>query len=309
MFGVSIIICCYNSAKRLPDTLRIISQINQQNDIPWEVIVVDNISTDNTAEVAEIEWNKYEMDSVDFSIVSEHNAGLNYARRKGAISAKYSWLLYCDDDNWLDADYLLNFKNIINEHSELKMVCCGIAEAVFEKQPNKWFYNYQHLCVIFNILDYGYNIRISKHKADGCDVCGAGMFILKNLVMDYFTSQKHMILDRTGKKLNSGGDTDLVNYFLSKNYEIGQFSSLIIKHFIPQVRTTRKYIFRLTEGISYSTGLISYKQNLYIKRANLLILSKDFIGHIIRLNFFKSALVIGRHLGWQRAYSEISNSK
>ncbi|KQN30879.1 hypothetical protein ASE92_19265 [Pedobacter sp. Leaf41] len=307
MIGISIIICCYNSARRLPDTLLKISELNQDKYIPWEIIVVNNLSTDKTADVAKAEWEKYNQDDVSFLIVNEDNAGLNYARRKGALLAKYEWLLYCDDDNWLDPDYFINFKKIISQHQQLKMVCCGKSEAVFEKLPNKWFYNYQQLCVIFNILDYGYDTRISKCLADGCDVCGAGMFVLKKLVVEYFKFEKQIILDRTGENLNSGGDTDLVNYFLTNNYEIGQFATLSIKHFIPKERTTRKYIYRLTEGMSYSTALISYKQYSVIKKANFLSLCKKVIVHTIRLSFFEAVLVLARYFGWQRAYNEIVN--
>jgi len=50
--GVSVIICCYNSVKRLPVTLAHLKSQVVFGQIPWEVIVIDNASTDRTAEVA-----------------------------------------------------------------------------------------------------------------------------------------------------------------------------------------------------------------------------------------------------------------
>lgn len=50
--GVSIVICCYNSASRLPETLQHIAEQEVAANISWEVIVVDNASTDNTQEIA-----------------------------------------------------------------------------------------------------------------------------------------------------------------------------------------------------------------------------------------------------------------
>ena len=47
--GVSIVICCHNSAKLLPRTLEHLRAQEVDSTIPWEVIVVDNASTDNTA--------------------------------------------------------------------------------------------------------------------------------------------------------------------------------------------------------------------------------------------------------------------
>lgn len=54
--GVSIIICCYNAQDRIVRTLEHIQQQRFFIPIPWEVIVIDNASTDNTAEVAENVW-------------------------------------------------------------------------------------------------------------------------------------------------------------------------------------------------------------------------------------------------------------
>jgi len=305
MIGISIIICCYNSARRLPDTLLKISELNQDNCIPWEIIVVNNLSTDGTVNVAKTEWEKYRRNGVDFIIVNENTPGLNFARSKGAKLAKFNWLLYCDDDNWLDIDYLSNFKKIIDSNKELKMVCCGISKAIYEKPPKKWFYNYQHLCAVFNINDYGYDYRISKDLSDECDVCGAGMFVQKDLIISYFNDEGYIISDRIGKKLNSGGDTDLVNYFLKKKYMIGQYAKLRIQHFIPVKRTTRFYILCLAEGMTYSSQMLTYKAEAFIQKPNIFILFKNLIKPLFFLNLFRASLSFSHYLGWRRAYNEV----
>jgi len=38
--GVSVIICCYNSAKRLPETLRHLAKQKLDTAFPWEVVVI-----------------------------------------------------------------------------------------------------------------------------------------------------------------------------------------------------------------------------------------------------------------------------
>src|SRR4051794_7116729 len=99
--AISIIICCYNSSKRLPATLKHIAQQKMRSNILWEVIVVDNNSADDTKEVAVREWRKYNL-SVPFKVVTEQKQGLIHAREKGYAEAAYQLLLFCDDDNWLD---------------------------------------------------------------------------------------------------------------------------------------------------------------------------------------------------------------
>jgi cellulose synthase/poly-beta-1,6-N-acetylglucosamine synthase-like glycosyltransferase len=56
-WGVSVVICCYNSSQRLPQTLGHLLAQECEVDLPWEVIVVDNASTDGTAEVARSVWS------------------------------------------------------------------------------------------------------------------------------------------------------------------------------------------------------------------------------------------------------------
>ncbi len=50
--GVSIIICCYNSERRLPETLAHLFTQQVSEDIPWEIIVVNNASSDATSRIA-----------------------------------------------------------------------------------------------------------------------------------------------------------------------------------------------------------------------------------------------------------------
>jgi len=54
--GISVVICCYNSASRLPATLQHIAEQSLDSEILWEIIIVDNASTDNTAEIASTYW-------------------------------------------------------------------------------------------------------------------------------------------------------------------------------------------------------------------------------------------------------------
>ena len=84
--GVSIIICCYNSSEKIESVLfHIEKQIT--NGILWEVILVDNASNDNTAEVAQQCWTRKD---IQLKIVFESKPGLSNARRKGLHVSIYS---------------------------------------------------------------------------------------------------------------------------------------------------------------------------------------------------------------------------
>ena len=80
--GVSIIICCHNGAERLPETIRHIARQRVPAHIPWELLIIDNGSTDDTALVARKEWQKHRVDTY-IRIVRESTLGLSYARARG----------------------------------------------------------------------------------------------------------------------------------------------------------------------------------------------------------------------------------
>ena len=48
--GISIVICTYNGVCRLGPTLKAIFSLKIDESIPWELIIIDNASTDNTSQ-------------------------------------------------------------------------------------------------------------------------------------------------------------------------------------------------------------------------------------------------------------------
>src|SRR3990170_1945792 len=111
--GVSIIICCHNGADRLPETIRHIAMQRVPAYIPWELIIIDNGSTDESGLVARGEWQKHRANTY-MRIVKESTLGLSYARARGFKEARYEYVILCDDDNWLDEGYVFNVYNILS---------------------------------------------------------------------------------------------------------------------------------------------------------------------------------------------------
>jgi glycosyltransferase involved in cell wall biosynthesis len=92
---VSVIVCSYNGGKTLAACLRSLSKLNYPD---YEVILVDDGSTDNTARIAE------EFPHVRY--IYQQNHGLSHARNTGAAEAKGEVLAYTDSDCMADADWL-----------------------------------------------------------------------------------------------------------------------------------------------------------------------------------------------------------
>ncbi|MEP6820902.1 MAG: glycosyltransferase [Chthoniobacterales bacterium] len=92
---VSVIVCSYNGAKTLEACLDSLGQI----DYPaYEVILVDDGSTDNTAEIA--------ARFPQIRYLHQTNHGLSHARNTGAAAARGEVFAYTDSDCMADRDWL-----------------------------------------------------------------------------------------------------------------------------------------------------------------------------------------------------------
>ncbi|MDP9099278.1 MAG: glycosyltransferase [Verrucomicrobiota bacterium] len=92
---VSIIVCSYNGAKTLAECLESLGRIDYPN---YEVILVDDGSTDNTREIA--------AGFPGVRYVHQSNHGLSHARNHGARIAKGEIFAYTDSDCMADPDWL-----------------------------------------------------------------------------------------------------------------------------------------------------------------------------------------------------------
>lgn len=108
----SIVIPAYNEADYLADCLQSIQ--SQVGGFTYEVIVVDNGSTDNTAQLA---WQ------FGVQVVHEPKLGVGRARRTGTALAQGKYILHLDADTRLPPDYLANVLRQFEQNQ--KLACLG----------------------------------------------------------------------------------------------------------------------------------------------------------------------------------------
>ena len=102
---LSIVICSYNRASYISDALdSLYKQTAGLN--AFETIIVDNNSTDNTAEVFS-QWSAAHTNG-SFTYITETNQGASFARNTGAAVAKGQWLCFMDDDAVATPNYVEN---------------------------------------------------------------------------------------------------------------------------------------------------------------------------------------------------------
>lgn len=119
---VSVIIPTYNSEDTVREALR---SVQEQTFTDYEVIVVDDASTDGTVECARSESSNLPNHRI---IALVDNGGPAAARNKGVCGAKGKWIAFLDgDDVWLPWRLELQM-DLAAEHGSIEMFCGGTAE-------------------------------------------------------------------------------------------------------------------------------------------------------------------------------------
>jgi len=109
--GVTIVICTYNRVALLR---KMIESVRPQlpADYPLEILVVDNNSTDCTANYV----CGLSAQDPTFSYYLETKQGLSHARNGGAKAARFDFLLYADDDAFLSPDFIKSMGEALAAH-------------------------------------------------------------------------------------------------------------------------------------------------------------------------------------------------
>jgi len=249
--GVSIVLCCHNSVARIGAALRHVADQIPTRGLEWEVILVDNASTDGTAKYAEEYWMGTGV-QVPFTIIAEPKAGLLHARNAGLQASKYPFVLFCDDDNLLDRRYLSGVNRIMQERPQVA-ACGGTGIPLFQSPRPDWFDDYAE------VFATG---RQDINVVDGRLLClyGAGICLRKSALDELHEEGfQPNFLGRKGKELSSSEDTELTNGLVLSGHELFWDENLTFQHLMPPERLTKEYL----KKIFVANGKEGPVRNLY----------------------------------------------
>ena len=242
--GISVVICCYNSAWVIKRTLDALKEQRFKTPISYEVVLVDNRCTDDTVTVAE---DTMKGSEIDFHIVREDNPGLANARRRGIKEVKYEYVLYCDDDNLLCPDYVSTMVELLDRMPDVGAVGGkGIAE--FESEPAQ--------IVKENLGCYAVGSQL-EHKDW---LWGAGLALRTELVKDVYNKQKCYLVGRKGNKLLSGDDSELVMSIVLRGYKAYPLDEISFTHVLKADRLSEEYFYRLYKGLTLPRPVLGMLQ-------------------------------------------------
>ncbi len=260
--GVSVIVCCYNSAQRISDTLRYLSRQMTSASLPWEIILVDNASTDATKKKATEIWEETGA-IVPLRIIDEPKPGLSYARNAGILKSAYEFVLFCDDDNWLTENYVQLVYDILTTNQQIG-VLGGRNVAITDGGLPYWFNSFEEFYAV------GCQALDSGELRNRDFVFGAGMAFRNSVYRRLLDlGFKNLATDRTGTSLISGGDVELCYVMKITGYKIWYDERLSLYHYMTPNRLTKEYLRALQQGANTSVDTLQvydpYLQGLHKK--------------------------------------------
>lgn len=174
---ISLITCVYNNAKYLQ---RCFDSIIKQKYTDFEVVVIDDGSTDNSREII----NNYIENDSRFRLVLQDHAGQAVARNRGITESKGNYIVFVDSDDEIKDNYLLSLSKAIDKNVDL-----GYSKItrVYDNKPNFLAKNYKYIdaydASITNIVEN--KEAITKISNSPCAKIFRKKFIIDNNITFY----------------------------------------------------------------------------------------------------------------------------
>ncbi|MFD1007303.1 glycosyltransferase family 2 protein [Oceanisphaera ostreae] len=154
--SISIIIPAYNVEKYLEAAL---TSIKEQDELPDEVILIDDGSTDRTKEIAEAYYFP-----IPYQVVSIKNGGQGNARNVGVNLASSEYVYFFDSDDILTINFIKSIKEqiCVNQHQDI-ILFSGESFNDNGYQGNRWMDYSRGFSGVFNnrteFLDAGFRSK------------------------------------------------------------------------------------------------------------------------------------------------------
>lgn len=237
----TIVVCTYNGEKFLPRCLEAIQKLDRLNDLVNKVMVVDNKSTDSTQDII---MGFAKKNSI-FAYEYEERQGLSYAREH-AIHATTPWVIYVDDDNVLDAKWLVELLDIVESNEDL-----GVVNGAVIASPvgNISKIEQSLLNVMYKNLACTHMCEPKAEDANNTIPMGAGMCVRTAAIKAIYEEGWLRLVGRSGKKLSSGEDTELSERIFQQGYSYTCCYRMKLYHLIPSSRLTEEYTEKLINGL------------------------------------------------------------
>jgi glycosyltransferase involved in cell wall biosynthesis len=242
---LSVVVATWNRAPLLGDTLRALAAQEVPSGLAWEIVVVDNNSTDATAQVVDefaAPATVAATAAVPVRRVFEPEQGLSRARNRGVREARGAILAFCDDDVLPAVDWVAGIPAALNRWGA-DGVGGRILPCFDGPPPPAWLTGNRRLLRQLALMDWEESGPLALPLAPNPQVWGANMAFRRELFdrVGEFDPRRGV----SGRRLFRGEEADLIERALRLEMRIAYDASLTVYHRIGPDRMRKKYFRRL----------------------------------------------------------------
>ena len=242
MINISVIFATYNGAGTLPIMLKKFCDLNIPDELEWEIIVVDNNSSDGTADVL----SQYQ-DKLPLTVLFEENPGKNRCLNKALDVCKGELLIFTDDDIIPNNDWLNSYYKDFQKNPNVNIFGGGI-DPYWQKHPSAEIMKDIPLGTAFAINTGVHSTGIVKPGA----IWGP------NMAIRHSAFQKGLRFNEgigpAGKNYAMGSETDLLNKLENEGCSAYYCSDNPVQHIIREYQISQEWL----KGRAFRAGRGSF---------------------------------------------------
>jgi glycosyltransferase involved in cell wall biosynthesis len=224
----TVLVCTHNRAQVLPRTLDALDKLNAQTGVQWEIIVVDNASSDGTERIVQ---EFVARSKVPARYIREERMGHAIAMNTGISASQGEIIAHTDDDAMPCSDWLTRLDEAFATHDA--EIVFGPVRPAWESGPPPWFS--ARFPGFFALLDYG-DVPFLVADADH-PFFGVNHACRKSVYRDLGDYRED--LGPYGRRSRGGSDSEFFLRALERGVRIAYQPTAVVEHIIPASRSKK----------------------------------------------------------------------
>lgn len=230
---ISVGICTWNRSELLSRTLDSLTRLEIPDGVDWELLVVDNCSTDDTSAVL-----RSYRDELPLTPLYEERAGKTYALNRAIDAASGDYVVWTDDDVRVAPDWLAAYHEAFVRYPDAGFFG-GEVVPDFEGTVPSWLT--EGLAAIAGVY------AVTRMSEGPVRLDDPHLPYGVNVAFHMDVQRRHRYdpaLGRRGESLQCGSETDVIRRALNAGVEGRWWPKARVHHFIPEERQTVEYVRR-----------------------------------------------------------------